>query len=1332
MPDVNNKITKNSFSGGRNSDVNVAALPPDQYISAHNVDFLANGNFYGLQNINSSTKLAQFVNDPNIKEIGSAPCKFTIDGVNTYCIIYFTMSSTTGTYNIWTYDTQSQVLYALYEELYGAGYNTPDRCVDIINYPEGGIDHVYFTDAYNEVRQLTCIIDTPWVPNSLTAYDLALQQRGSNGTIALVDITSGGSLLTGTYQFAYRMCDPSTKKFAKWSYITNPVHVYDANNTNAPVHAGIGLIANRRIILNITPSAEEIAAFPFIQLAVIENIAATPATTVSLQEFVAYTGGASMQLTYASNTRVASTPIDGFVIDPAQILSAKTLRTTNNRLFLGNITYANLEFDSPFNNGIPAVSTGTIIGRTSSNIGSTQGDSYSSDKFSSMFVGYFRNELYRFGVVYKDKYGNRSYVSPLDMRNVVDNQATALSGTGEKDMKFPSRSFNKKYTLFNSNGQMQGLGLSLSLQNHPTWAVEMEIVRVPRNKNILFQTPLIPMMSVDGTGAIGNYPSKTNADGDGGVPLDHVGAQPMTAGKVYVPKNMFWPEGRDLTGFGNEVAASGSQPAVNRGEVYLNNGPDTCNLNFSMLFPTANMYEDNLPAANGRINTFIYTGSEKVEFVDQALLKLNYVNGVNGFTSGKSPYVIGEDINTNITGNFYALLDGDYYFDSNWAAKTPPRPLESGASMTGYQFYDNFGVSAPVSGQTVMDYPALSTKGYTFGYEPSIQRSAVASFAFSGYVRDPTESGVTFANGVLNSYGNGGGFIVGASGARYQARTAMDNSYLPEPTTYNLANNSYCTAIDIVNITLGLTDNRYGGLNSLHTYQSTAGIFPAPENIGVYAFSDVEQTTLKTGGQVTVSLQVWGGDCFVAAHTFKICDSTYSATQSGISRTPRTSTPTSVMTQRWGVFYRNTYNYVASIPVAVQSAPQYVTVVLESEYNGTVRDREVITPEANTPSLNGVPIMNNATVSTARTPLSYRYNFNLSRPNYQKVYSTQLQFSFEQFKYPSRVAYSNIKIYNSDVSGFDTFSIADYYDLPEQRYAIFSLAVSGDMLYALQERGVVYLPTSGRQIEQSDASTLAVTSGDVIGRPVVISTERGTQHMRAVQESGNMIFMTDNKNKEFYVLAGTELQLITQNQQTVMKQIWNTQHPENSVKGVYDFVNEQWLIALPSAIQVFDQARNVWVGDYEGHPHGGSYQRGIVYMTSFDGVTNNFCIFSLYTEPTVNVLFGNTVDPRVMFAVNPDEAFSKTFDVFMIDSSDKLASADLQVVYDTSSLPNNINGLNLAVPNIENNYRIPLGKDTNGYRLRGMRMLVTAHWGSLVAQLKSIFTKYRYSKRTPF
>src|SRR3546814_14355761 len=105
------------------------------------------------------------------------------------------------------------------------------------------------------MRYLKCEIPDPYSPNFLTAYDLSLLRKGTNGTITS-SVGTGGTLLSGTYQFSYRMADPTNKRFTKWSSPTNPIHVYSGANGLTPVYSGIGLITNRKITLTITPSTD--------------------------------------------------------------------------------------------------------------------------------------------------------------------------------------------------------------------------------------------------------------------------------------------------------------------------------------------------------------------------------------------------------------------------------------------------------------------------------------------------------------------------------------------------------------------------------------------------------------------------------------------------------------------------------------------------------------------------------------------------------------------------------------------------------------------------------------------------------------------------------------------------------------------------------------------------------------------------------------------------------------------------------------------------------------------------------------------------------------------
>src|SRR5690606_33698131 len=289
------------------------------------------------------------------------------------------------------------------------------------------------------------------------------------------------------------------------------------------------------ITLTITPSKEETDNFDFLQIAVVENTGATDAINASLLEIESI-ASTSLTLDYKSNSKIGTIPLEDLVVDLAQIDKVKTLNVKDNRLFAGNVHYTKLEFD----NGTPAITSGTVITSDSSNA-----DSFSDDEFASNKKGYWRGEVYRFGVVYTDAFGNKSPVIPLDLSGVTDNN---ISG-GLTDMKFPDRT-NGNYTLFNSSGRLQSLGLRLTgLTNHPSWARSLEIVRVDRKKgfrNILFQSPIIPMVEVHGIGALADYPNFVSYD-SGTAEREVPDAQPMTAGSTLVPKNMLWPEQRAIT-----------------------------------------------------------------------------------------------------------------------------------------------------------------------------------------------------------------------------------------------------------------------------------------------------------------------------------------------------------------------------------------------------------------------------------------------------------------------------------------------------------------------------------------------------------------------------------------------------------------------------------------------------------------------------------------------------------------------------------------------------------------------------------------------------------------
>lgn len=1287
--------TTNQFFGFRNTDSDSSIIQPNQYTSAYNVEIVGDGKFMALQNIRGTSNVQQILASSTVEELGTFATKYLVGGELHNCLTIFT-AVPSGLFKIWCYDTEADVLYELFQESIAVDYLTEERIIDAVNYPENGVDVIYFTDFYNEVRFITCDL-TSYSPNFLSAYDISLLRKGALGTITLTNITSGGSLLTGAYQFAYRMVNPTTKKFTKWSTLTNPIHVYDKANTTTPVYAGIGLLSDRKITLSITPSTIETDEFEFIQLAVVEDVGITIQdqngvtsalpTTASLLEITAIPG-TSLTFDYKANARIGTIPIDDIIVDLAQIETVKTLNVKENRLVAGNIKYTALEFD----NGTPAITGGSILPITSGV------DGFSSDLFSSKHVGYFRDEVYRLGVVYEDENGNKSTVQPLDLSSITGNAITF----GLQDMKFPDRSSSASYSIWNTVGGLQSLGLRLlGLTNFPSWARSVEIVRVKRKKNILFQTPLVPMTTVQGIGAQSRYPTQYS-NGNGSIIVTD--AQPQTASSTLVPKNMFWPEIRAIGG--NTVAAGSDTTYRAIGEAKL---ARDSNFTYGCLFPQPNMYGD---------TPFQYTGAEKVDYVDYALLKLTMGgDATTGFSSPPStPSTVGNYYRTSVVGNFNATDESQYYYDSTTARSAISSAFKN-IPISDYEYFDNLGEPASVAGLSALDFDALRTKGISFWQSPpSVQRMGVAKL---GGPILPEASSIAFKAATLNAI-VGGGYITNSSGPQYESANTLTNNYIQTYAGYS--SGSYISALPIVNVKLGLGDDRYGDLYAQHEYISTGA---------KYTFSNSEIATLEAGSNFSIDIDVFGGDCFVASHTFKISDSAYSVINQSKNHAPSNPENLAVTVARWGI----SYVYEAPgggvdpnicVPVAVENCGQYVQVILESEYNGGVRDIDTIGS-----TTAAIPISINVSKDSIRTPLTYKYNLNLSRQNFQKVFFPKVQYSFVQNDFKARIIYSDIKIYNSDQAGFDIFRVGNFYDLEENRYGITKLAIAGDNLYAIQEKGITYIPTGSRQIEQTDGGTLSVVSGEFIGRPNIIDSVRGSQHIRGIVQTGNVIYIPDNINKSVYVLSGQELKPITEDNETEFRTFFTNVLPEKNVIGIYDIIKGEYWLAdnLNNKCEVFNE-RGGWVGVNEFTKlFGGASTNQNLYILGRPSTSLD--IYTMYTG-TVNTLFGLTVNPRVTFVVNPSGPISKTFDNIMIDSSDRLAEADF-VVERESFLGNQVvNNLSLDELSIEGNFRFATPRDAENARLRGLRMIVTLTWDATLAALRAVGTKFRLSRRTPW
>jgi hypothetical protein len=1288
------EVHKNTFDGGLDTNISKNLIKSNKYVDGQNVNLVASSNFFSLENIKGTTSVADIIPSANSSVLGVFSSNYKIGTtLNVPCLTIITAidNGPTSTLNVFAFDTQNEVLYELYEEVFdGTDYFTSDRVVDGILYPENGIDILYFTDFFNSLRKIRCYIPTPYSANFLTELDVRVIQHGALGTIQCTSNTTGGSLFCGSYQIAYQLVNPETNQFTRYSLFTNPIHIF-LNRASGKYgsKSGIGVQSSGRISVNITPSEDELSYYTHFRLAIIENIepsgvAVTKAQLTQLTAISDYlVSGTIQNYLYESNVRLESIDISEILVDRLAIEAVKTMCVRDNRLVVGNIVYKQLDYD----NGIPAIGSGSIL-RQSASVGQNL---FNDPDDASKYRGHFREEVYRYAISYFDDDGNFSYPSVLDMSTITHNQ---ISGD-YADMKFPARSQNlggTTYTLFNeATGGIQSLGLRFEdIDNHPTWAKGFVILRAKRLKNILFQTPIIPMNKVFGIGALEDYPSASYIIAGGGIldnRVDHPDSQPMGPFTTYVPRNYFFEVATDIDQY--TVASRTSGSGVNKkisGEAYLLRNDF---FSLGMIFPPEFMYND---------TPYVFSPSHSFKQVDAALVRGRY-NDFSDINIGTN--TAGRNIKTSISATFYALSDPYYYYNSTHnGAKSV---LNSAIALSGAESFNNYGEGALLSGSNIYRYDKLTTPGIAWGEKANVQKSTVIK--------------LDIAKAEFNRFSD----RVFAAGSQI---TKPDNASQAFYTT----NGTRVHTIEIGNVLTGLDDNRYGPYETPHEFISTGAMV---------TFSDAELQDVELGNSVPKTVDVWGGDCYTVPHLFKLTDTVYGVTNSAKfeSSAPSAETLISSFERLWTDLPGDT---ALSLPIPFKNASQYIQIVLESEYNAGVLDTEIINEISNVGS---IPLYGIDNEDSCRVPLTYKLNTNHKKENADKVFSIKDPLLNSNTLFNSRFAYSDQKVYQTSVVGFDTFRVLNFKDLEETYGDIHKLAVVGDDLYTLQERAVSYIGIGERTLETTDALTLAVQSGSFIGNIILVDNNKGTQHLQSIKNTGNALYFVDNINQTVNRLSGKQIDVISETTMaSAFREKLISKIDENKVVTIHDPILKQlWFVnndTTNTFCYVFDEARGLWISNYQfpaSTLFNGIYTNQQLYLIGKNADTNNTEIATAYSGDRT-YLFGTSVTPSVTVVCNPAMEIGKVFNDVLVMSSERLNTLDVLVEREGFLGDQTCSGISLDVTTRgEGNYRAKILRDSVGARLRGPLASLTLNWMNGVeslpqAKVSSIITKYQISE----
>jgi hypothetical protein len=357
----------------------------------------------------------------------------------------------------------------------------------------------------------------------------------------------------------------------------------------------------------------------------------------------------------------------------------------------------------------------------------------------------------------------------------------------------------------------------------------------------------------------------------------------------------------------------------------------------------------------------------------------------------------------------------------------------------------------------------------------------------------------------------------------------------------------------------------------------------------------------------------------------------------------------------------------------------------------------------------------------------------------------------------SRIAYSDQKIYNADIEGFDTFRALNFYDLDETLGAITKLITVGDNVFCIQEAAYSYIPVDAQIIETADAVDLSIRSGEVIGIPNYINTNNGSQHIKTIQQTGNGFYFFDYKNKVLINNTGGKEQIVSDSGMLdrfndIAHTAWTKYgHQPSDLVGIYDSKNRQYILAkrrVDDDIQtdsleftyLYDEKLGVWTNRLceEGATSvslfgGVTGKYGDLYLIGTEkGVTNAVSISTMYTG-SLGTFFGVSQPAYIKYVVNSIPDLPKTFDSIIVNANAEVTDIDISVpLNDGISYSTNI----ATFSDVESLYKAKTLRNTTsiggktGQRMRGLYAYCTINFDQTKeTTLNSVLTRFRPSNR---
>ena len=1216
------------FFKGINSDISPSIQPDNTYRWAHNMDVVAQGDEFIFNQVKSIAQGIQVVT-PTVQGItptGGDPVQtpdgsfnilgFTqgigvIGGIDRDCIVIFTAGisvspapSTLYKSTIFVYDCAAGALSVVGGDAnpLSAGLDFPiGGSVDAIVTRDRGIPIVYFVDGFNVQRRF--VLDDSVYLTYTSVDELSVPRlKASSSTINNAEVGFAGTLLAGTYQFAFRLKNTTIGNFTKWSLFTNPIPIIPENQ--GVVYGGaVGEVTDKSIELDIVVTNDEEALYDVIELATIKNNTGENITQevafVSTHEIIDNTN----VIIYAGAEAEYELPVTEIVVDDAAVERVERIVETNNRVIVGSVKY----FDRLLSDANGSIKSAVSIKRSVD---------YADVDDSQRYIGHFRKEVYRYGLTYVDRYGNWSAVKPLDFsefkrttptatnytissltqrNNLGSGYSTnvtsvvltsggadfttgdvirinfgttsapdfkyydvyerssntlffaayealptitptdvtlrkclgnAYSHSASADWKYVNRD-KFGYSVLDSDGDAQALGLRVVIDGttHPDWAVGVAVVRMERDKNVLYQTPLVHARNVVGVCTPGKNTS-TNNDypiGSSGVgAFDHLAPKILQLG---VSRDMIWQgligDGtpayqalsfRSQTNTAGFVTGSGIDnrwdvafaPAVdfvaNNLGVALQSVPENQDMDISLVDIAAFTKTAQPSAAGAKVyeclskSKYFHDGtisSHKIEDPANAKQFFSVVfpriqdTVACQYKYASQGYLT--DVNAIRTEEIYPIVNNAELvpLDSNASSYLGAKAvrLVAGESLVTQQattssipaasrdlFLGNIAPQRTLAvkmNQQILDPLSPISKIY----DPTGITYVGREVLWSNYLAEPGVAGATVSKRLYDNTDMTVAYrgSVEPAGLNPSLPALLVDRLTGEGENVNLAQ-----AMFVVKMELGKTDFRYGAANATKRYIWTG------------AYAPITNTT-------DITIDVWGGDCVISEFTYRVNDNTV---------IPRIYIPlTGQDNVSWGAV-NPLRSANAAKAGASQQQPEFIRMFVEAECNAEyISDNDRF------------PVKDDG-ISDYTAPAFYNYNFGYSIRNTAKAFFSQDQtVNFIQ-DFPARLLFSDARVSQSNDDGYSRFRALNFYDLEEKYGGVTRLVLLNDSEpIAVQGRAIRYLFVGKNIIQDEGGTVLSVQSGQFFSDVVkYLSITYGAQSIRCVLSTEYGVFVLDNRN----------------------------------------------------------------------------------------------------------------------------------------------------------------------------------------------------------------------------